>query len=272
MLKLKNVFSGYGGADIIKDINFEAERGAVLCIVGPNGCGKSTLLRTLINVLPYKGSITIDEKEVSTFPRKILAKKIALMGQSEYIYFPYTVRDTISLGRYAYSSGFFKSFSKEDSDIINNLIERLGLGEVQNTIINELSGGQLQRVFLARTLAQTPDIILLDEPTNHLDLSHQIELLQLLREWAKENNKTVVAVLHDLNLVQCYADTAIIMNNGKIVSHGNPQLIFNGDILKETYGIDVKQFMLESLSKWTEPPGIPNLTTNLTNTTNEAVK
>jgi iron complex transport system ATP-binding protein len=124
---------------------------------------------------------------------------------------------------------------------------------VQNTIINELSGGQLQRVFLARTLAQTPDIILLDEPTNHLDLSHQIELLQLLREWAKENNKIVIAVLHDLNLVQCYADEAIIMNDGKIVSCGSPPVIFNDDILKETYGIDVKQFMLESLSKWAAP-------------------
>jgi iron complex transport system ATP-binding protein len=129
-------------------------------------------------------------------------------------------------------------------------MERLGLAEVQNVLINELSGGQLQRAFLARTLAQTPDIILLDEPTNHLDLSHQIDLLKLLRQWAKENNKIVVAVLHDLNLVQCYADTAAIMHNGKIASRGEPKNIVLDDTLKEIYGIDVKQFMLESLGKW----------------------
>jgi iron complex transport system ATP-binding protein len=250
MLTVRNVYSGYNNVDVLHDININATRGEVLCIVGPNGCGKSTLLKTLINILPYRGSVLIDDREVSSIPRKILATKVALLGQMEHIDFPYTVRDTVSLGRYAYTSGFFKSFTKNDNDIVNNLMERLGLSEVQNVLINELSGGQLQRAFLARTLAQTPEIILLDEPTNHLDLSHQIDLLKLLRQWAKENNKIVIAVLHDLNLVQCYADTAAIMHNGKIASRGEPQNIFLDDTLKGIYGIDVKQFMLESLGKW----------------------
>jgi iron complex transport system ATP-binding protein len=117
-------------------------------------------------------------------------------------------------------------------------------------MINELSGGQLQRVFLARTLAQSPDIILLDEPTNHLDLKHQIELLQYLLSWAKDNNKTVIGVLHDLNLVHYYGDNAAIMHRGKLASYGRPKQVLNGETLNAIYDIDIRKFMLESLENW----------------------
>jgi iron complex transport system ATP-binding protein len=192
----------------------------------------------------------IDDKEVSTFSRKTLAAKIALMAQGEHIYFPYTVQETISLGRYAYSEGIFNPLSKHDNEIILDIMNRLKLDSVRNKLISELSGGQLQRVLLARTLAQTPDIILLDEPTNHLDLSYQIDLLDLLKKWVKENNKIVIAVLHDLNLVQNYADNVAIMDKGKIALCGNANKIFRGNILKDIYGLDIRRFMLDSLAKW----------------------
>jgi iron complex transport system ATP-binding protein len=252
MLKIKNIYSGYGKTDIIKDISIDAVNGEVLCIVGPNGCGKSTLLKALINILPYRGSILIDDKEVSAFSRKTLAAKIALMAQAEHVYFPYTVQETISLGRYAYSEGVFNPLSKKDNEIVLDIMNRLKLDDVRSKLISELSGGQLQRVFLARTLAQTPDIILLDEPTNHLDLTHQIDLLDLLKKWVKENNKIVIAVLHDLNLVQNYADNAAIMDKGKVVLYGKANKIFNGGILKEVYDMDIRRFMLDSLAKWSQ--------------------
>jgi iron complex transport system ATP-binding protein len=253
MLEIKNLYTGYGGVDVVHDISLKAERGKVLTIVGPNGCGKTTLLKAAARLLPYRGAIILEGKELGSFSRKTLAKKIALMGQSSQIYFPYSVYDTVALGRYPYSEGFLKSLAKDDEEIIDRILAQLELVEVKDRMITELSGGQLQRVFLARTLAQNPELILLDEPTNHLDLKHQVELLDYLSKWAKENNKAVAAVLHDLNLARRFGDTAALMCGGKLIASGKPETVLNGETLKEIYGIDVKAFMLESLAKWQIP-------------------
>ncbi|GHV86722.1 iron ABC transporter [Spirochaetia bacterium] len=250
MLEIKNLYAGYNDADVIKNISLEARRGEILCIAGPNGCGKSTLLKTIARLLPYRGSITIDGQNAASFTRKDLAKKIALLGQSSQIYFPYTVYDTISLGRYVHTSGFLKNLSVEDKNIITDTIKRLELEDVQNQLVTELSGGQLQRVFLARTLVQDPEIILLDEPTNHLDLKHQIELLQYLSAWVREKNRVIVGVLHDLNLVHRFSDHTILMSDGEPASCGKPEEVLNGVILREVYGMDIGGFMRESLERW----------------------
>ena len=122
--------------------------------------------------------------------------------------------------------------------------------DIKDKLISELSGGQLQRVYLARAFAQDPDVILLDEPTNHLDLKCQMEILDYLNKWTKENNKIVVAVLHDLNLVQTFGEKVVMMNNGKIISSGTPKEVLSGETLKEVYGVDVKGFMIDALEKW----------------------
>ncbi|WP_010255955.1 ABC transporter ATP-binding protein [Treponema primitia] len=250
MLEIKNLYSGYDGVDVIHDISLRAEKGEFLCILGPNGCGKSTLLKSIARILSYRGNIIVDNREVSSYNRRDLAKKIALMGQNSEIYFPYSVYDTVSLGRYAHTEGFLKSLSVEDREIITDILKQLGIFNEKDRMINELSGGQLQRVFLARTLAQNPDIILLDEPTNHLDLKHQVELLQYLISWAKANNRTVIGVLHDLNLARSFADTTTIMADGKLISYGDPETVLNGETLKAVYGMDIRKFMLESLENW----------------------
>jgi iron complex transport system ATP-binding protein len=250
MLEIKNLYTGYGGTDVIYDINLRAGNGEFLCILGPNGCGKSTLLKSIAHILPYRGIITSDNRDLSSFSRKELAKKIALLGQISEVYFPYSVYDTVSLGRYAHTIGVFKGLSVEDRDIIEDILKKLELYKGKDRMIDELSGGQLQRVFLARTLVQDPDIILLDEPTNHLDLKHQIELLRYLITWAKDNNKTVIGVLHDLNMVHHYGDNAAIMYNGRIVSYGRPNQVLDGETLNTIYDMDIRQFMLESLENW----------------------
>ena len=170
--------------------------------------------------------------------------------QITQIYFPYTIYDTVSLGRYAYSKGALSKLSKEDDRIILESIEKVGLLDIKDKMITELSGGQIQRVFLARVFAQDPDIILLDEPTNHLDLKNQIDLLENLKEWISSNNKIVVGVLHDLNLVQYFADNVLMLKDGQIVAYGNPQTVLNDPILDDLYGIDIKGFMTEILKKW----------------------
>ncbi|MDU6296251.1 ABC transporter ATP-binding protein [Clostridium celatum] len=250
MLEVKSVSCGYDSEDIVKNVSFKVERGNNLCIVGPNGCGKSTLLKSIANLLDYRGNITLDSKEMRKLTRKDLAKNVALMSQASNIYFSYTVYETVSLGRYAHIKGVFSKIGKEDDEIILKSIENVGLLDIKDKLITELSGGQLQRVYLARAFAQDPDIILLDEPTNHLDLKCQIEILDYLNKWTKENNKIVVAVLHDLNLVQTFGEKVIMMNNGKIVSSGTPKEVLNNDKLKDVYGVDVKGFMIEALEKW----------------------
>ena len=250
MLEVKNVRCGYDNNEIIKGVSFNVEPGSNLCIVGPNGCGKSTLLKSIANLLNYKGSILLNGKEISKFNRKDLAKSIALMSQASSIYFPYTVYETVSLGRYAHLKGVFSRMSKSDEEIIIKSIENVGLLDLKDKLISELSGGQLQRVYLARAFAQDPNVILLDEPTNHLDLKYQIEMLEYLNKWSKENNKIVIAVLHDLNLVQTFGEKVVMMKYGKIATAGNAREVLNGDKLKEVYGIDVKTFMLEALEKW----------------------
>ena len=250
MLEIKNLYTGYDKKEIIKNINFSVKRGENLCIVGPNGCGKSTLLKSIANILEYKGTIKIDGVEVSELSRLELAKKIGLMSQITQLYFPYTVYDTVSLGRYAYSKGAFSRLSSQDVEIIVDSMKKVGIYELRDKMITELSGGQLQRVFLARVFAQNPDVILLDEPTNHLDFKHQIELLENLNDWVKNNNKIVVGVLHDLNLVQYFADKVLILKDGKEVDYGFPEEVFSGSTLNEVYGIDINDFMKNILQKW----------------------
>ncbi|MDR0526552.1 MAG: ABC transporter ATP-binding protein [Spirochaetaceae bacterium] len=250
MLLVKNLSAGYGGADVIRDINLSVSHGELLCIVGPNGCGKSTLLKTLLKLLPFRGDVFIEGLALPALSRKALAKKAAFLGQSQELYFPYSVRTTVSLGRYAFANGIFHSLSKTDEEIINSVIEQLGLGGFENRSIAELSGGQLQRVFLARALAQTPRLILLDEPTNHLDLKYQLELLCFLKQWVRENKTTALVVLHDLNLVQNFADTALVMRSGLIAAHGKPHDVLSESVLRDVYETDVHRFMLDSLSHW----------------------
>ena len=254
MFEVKDLFAGYGGADVICNISFRAEGRESLCVLGPNGCGKSTLLKSIARIIDYRGAVSMDGEDISALPRKELAKKIALLNQSASVYFPYTVYETVSMGRYAYSRGLpyygLKNLSAADKEIIENILKKLDIWDIRERMIDELSGGTLQRVFLARTLAQTPDLILLDEPANHLDLKHQIELLNFLKAWVRENNKTLISVFHDLNLARLFSDTAIVLNNGTIAANGKIDEVLDSGILSGVYGIDIRAFMKESFERW----------------------
>ena len=250
MLTVKNLSTGYNGEDVIHNININAERGESLCLLGPNGCGKTTVLKSIARLIEYRGCVTLNDTDITTLSRKELAKKIAILGQSSPVFFPYTVYETVSMGRYAWAEGFLKSLSAIDKEIIENILNRLDITGIRGRMIDELSGGQLQRVFLARALVQNPEVILLDEPTNHLDLKYQIELLEFLKSWVKENNKTLISVFHDLNLARRFGDTVLLMNNGITAAYGKVEEALNREKLREVYGIDIHGFMLESLGKW----------------------
>ena len=250
MLEIKDLCAGYGGRDVIRNISFNVNAGESLCVLGPNGCGKSTLLKSIARIIDYRGFVSLDGRSIAAVSRKELAKKIAMLGQNSQIFFSYTVHETISMGRYVHSEGFLKNLSSLDRAIVDEIIKKLDIEDIKDRLIDELSGGQLQRVFLARTLAQTHEVILLDEPTNHLDLKYQIELLRYLKTWVEENDKTLISVFHDLNLARHFGDKAIVMNNGAIAASGTIEETLNNETLQAVYGIDIRSFMLESLKKW----------------------
>jgi iron complex transport system ATP-binding protein len=249
-ISVKNLSAGYGGADVIGGIDLEGAAGDFLCIAGPNGSGKSTLLRALARLIPRRGEVLVDGGDTGILKRRDLAKKIAILGQTSRFYFPYTVYDTVALGRYAYGRGLMPVLQRADRRIIEEELERLALGGLREKRITELSGGQLQRVFLARTLVQDPAVILLDEPTNHLDLKYQVELLRYLGAWASRGGGVVVAALHDLNLARSFARRTVLLDRGRIRTAGPTAETLDSAALKAAYGMDVPAFMRDSLKRW----------------------
>ena len=253
MLRLQHVSAGYGGPDVVRDVSFDVSDGENLCILGPNGCGKTTLLRAIAALLPSRGDIEIDGRSIRRMKRREIAANIAVMSQFSGIYFSYTVYDTVMLGRYQHMRrGLLPAPAQEDKACVEDCLAATGLSDLRDRQIDELSGGQLQRVFLARTLAQQPRIILLDEPTNHLDLKHQAELVEYLKAWSQREGHTVVGVLHDINLALRLSDRVLFMKDGEVIGAGKAKEVISPAFLQRVYGMDVAGYMRESLRKWEE--------------------
>lgn len=252
MLKVEHLTCGYGGAPVVKDLSFEVPAGGRLCILGPNGCGKTTLLRALAGLLPHEGKVTAEGRDLAAMDRRQLARTVALLSQISSVYFSYTVYETVLMGRYAHQTGgAFSGPGPEDRAIALECMERTGVADLRDRQVTELSGGQLQRVFLARTFAQQPRVILLDEPTNHLDLKYQVELVQELKAWAAGEGRCVVGVLHDVNLALDLADLFLLMEEGQARYFG-PAAEFDPAALNRVYQMDVGGYMRRSLQRWEE--------------------
>ena len=252
MLKVEHLTCGYGGAPVVKDLSFEVPAGGRLCILGPNGCGKTTLLRALAGLLPHEGKVTAEGRDLAAMDRRQLARTVALLSQISSVYFSYTVYETVLMGRYAHQTGgAFSGPGPEDRAIALECMERTGVADLRDRQVTELSGGQLQRVFLARTFAQCPQVILLDEPTNHLDLKYQVELVQELKAWAAGEGRCVVGVLHDVNLALDLADLFLLMEEGRARYFG-PAAEFDPAALNRVYQMDVGGYMRRSLQRWEE--------------------
>lgn len=250
MLQVEHLSCGYGEIPVVKDVSFHVREGQRLCILGPNGCGKTTLLRGIMGMLPTQGNVTVCGEPLTGMPSRKKAKRISLMSQLSSIYFTYTVYETVMLGRYAHQKrNVLFGGNKEDENIVRECLERTGMLEYKDRLITELSGGQLQRVYLARIFAQNPQVILLDEPTNHLDLKYQVELVAILKEWVKQEMRCVVGVLHDINLALSFADTVLLMEEGTVKAFEKSEA-FNLSLLDHTYQTDVRGYMKESLKRW----------------------
>lgn len=246
MLKLHNVRAGYGGADIIKNITLEINQ--TMAIIGANGSGKSTLLKVLAGLLPYQGEITLNGTQLKKLKPHQRAKTIAMLSQMQPVYLPYTVYDTVMMGRYTHSKNLLGLPTSADKAMVEASLGAVNMLDESTTPITQLSGGQLQRVFLARTLAQDPQIILLDEPTNHLDLKYQIELLEYLTQWAAAGNRMVVGVLHDINHAMALSNYIVAIKNGQILAQGEG--VITPKVLQDVYDVDVAGYMGKIARFW----------------------
>ncbi len=253
MIILNNVCAGYDNNKVLRNISFKIRDGENLAIIGPNGCGKTTLLRAIANIIPFRGEILLNQTPIKNMNKKEMAKQVAMLSQITNIYFNYTIYDTVMMGRYVHcSNSFFSKPSEKDRAVVDDTLKIVGLFDIRDREVDTLSGGQLQRVFLAKIIAQQPNVILLDEPTNHLDLSYQIELINFLKGWSKEANRTVVGVLHDINLAMLLTDNILLLNNGEIEAFGSCTEILTSSLLKKVYNMDITGFMKNAFKKWEE--------------------
>ncbi|SCJ71123.1 Probable siderophore transport system ATP-binding protein YusV [uncultured Clostridium sp.] len=238
MIKAKNLeFSYEKDKTFIKDLNVEIEKGKITTILGPNGSGKSTLLSIFAGLnKPSNGDIIIEGRSIKNLKYKNIAKEIATVHQQNTVPSDITVRELVSYGRIPHKK-YFQGNNKNDEEVIEWAIKKTGLTNLKDKIVMSMSGGERQRAFIAMALAQKSKILFLDEPTTYLDIYHQIEILELVQELNKEEELTVVMVLHDINQAIKYSHNVIVMKQGTVVNYGKSEDVINMNLLNDVYKI-----------------------------------
>lgn len=230
---------GYGHGHVVDDVSLHLEPGRVTALVGPNGSGKSTLLRGMARLQRIStGTVSIGGEEVAGLGARELARRLTVLAQSRPTPQGITVRDAVELGRHPHR-GRWRARDAEGPVVVQRAMELTGVAALAEETVDALSGGQLQRVWLASCLAQDTAVLLLDEPTNHLDLRYQVELLDLLRQLADEHGVTVGVVLHDLNHAAQVADVVAVLAAGSVVACGSPDQVLTAEVLSEVWGIEI---------------------------------
>ncbi len=232
-LEAEGLRYSYGAQPAVKDVSAHAEHGEFVGIIGPNGSGKSTLLKCLYRAIkPQKGTVTLDGRDINRMSYRESARRIAAVGQENDVLFDFSVHDIVAMGRSPHKR-FFETDGAEDERIIGRALEHAGMAGMAHRRYSCLSGGEKQRVLIARALAQETDLLILDEPTNHLDVSSQLDVF----DFVKRLGLTVVAAVHDLNMAALYCDRLYVMKGGMIFREGTPEQILTPWLIREVYGV-----------------------------------
>ena len=236
MIKVTNVTKAYGRSVVVDDVSISLPTGGITSIVGANGAGKSTLLSMIARLLDLdSGQITVGGLDVATTDSMELARTLGILKQDNGLQVRLTVHDLISYGRYPHSKGRLKA---ADHEAINSAIAHMDLGALRDRFLDEMSGGQRQRAFVAMLLAQDTEYLLLDEPLNNLDMAHALSMLHRLRRAADELGKTVIMVVHDINFASAWSDHIVAMKDGRVVLQGRPMDIVDSEMLREVFGVN----------------------------------
>ncbi|MFD8584221.1 ABC transporter ATP-binding protein [Streptomyces californicus] len=235
-LAARGVTVGYGDRTVIDGLDVTIPPGVITAIIGPNGCGKSTLLRTLSRLLrPTGGTVVLDGEDIGRLRTRDVAKKLGLLPQAPVAPDGLTVADLVARGRHPHQS-WLRQWSSDDADVVRHALAMTGVADLAERPVDSLSGGQRQRVWISMTLAQGTDLLLLDEPTTYLDLAHAIDVLDLVDD-LHESGRTVVMVLHDLNLATRYSDHLVVMRAGAVLAQGHPRDVITTELLHEAFGL-----------------------------------
>ncbi|TEY04471.1 ABC transporter ATP-binding protein [Campylobacter sp. US33a] len=246
-IKVKNLHFSYGKKALLKDINFEVNSGDFLGILGPNGSGKSTLMKNMLQSLEYnKGEIIIFNKNLKNYSLKELSQILGFVPQKSGLNTPLLVIDVLLMGKFSTLKHSFSTYSKQDIDEVQNLAKILKIDQFLQRNILTLSGGEFQRVLLARALLKKPKILFLDEPTSALDLNYAIELLSLCEHLLKTSDIAIVAILHDLNLAALFCNKILFLKEGVLRYQGSVEKLFKEEILKEIYDLNCKVLFHEN--------------------------
>ncbi|WP_328703143.1 heme ABC transporter ATP-binding protein [Alkalihalobacterium elongatum] len=233
-LSIQNVLTKIDQHPIIQNISFHVNDGEFVGVIGPNGSGKSTLLKTIYRIYaPSNGTILINQSNTKKWKNRRFAQKVAVVGQESSVPFDFTVEDIVRMGRHPHK-GFFEKDNDYDEKIVTRSLNEVGIEHYRNRSFSHLSGGEKQRVLIARALAQEPKLFILDEPTNHLDIQHQLHLLDVV----KGLKLTSLAALHDLNLAAAYCDKLLVINEGQIVAEGSPEQVLTEKLLADVFHVN----------------------------------
>lgn len=244
-IQIENLKFKYDEEDVLKYINLHVPKGSFVSILGPNGSGKTTLLKNICHLLkPYEGQIVISDQLVERFKSKDLAKEMAVVHQGANSEFDFNVEDVVLMGRFPYIKRF-QSESKKDVEIATESMKKTATYHLKHKTIKGISGGERQRVMIARALTQEPQILLLDEPISHLDIKYQLEILKLCKSLNEQNELTIITTLHDINLATRFSDYIILMNHGEIVEIGKPFDVMTKNNIKKVYEVDVEIIKME---------------------------
>lgn len=247
MIEVAQCSQAYGGLPVLKQINCSVRAGEIYGIIGPNGSGKSTLLRMISGVeRPSAGTVHVAGKDVQSYSRRKLARFMAVLSQEALPPVGFTVREVLEMGRYPHQDWLGRERSREPyadrgrnlfggKELLDGIMEQLGLAPLASRALDQLSGGERQRVALGKAMAQEPRLLLLDEPTTYLDIGHQLQMMDYVRKWNRQGGLTVVAVLHDLNLAAQYCDRLMVMSEGEVVAVGEPWTILQPDLIEQVY-------------------------------------
>ena len=235
-MKIDKINKSYGEKRVVKDVCFSLPKGKLISLIGPNGAGKSTVLNIITRLIAQDdGCVYVDDKEIKEWKSKELAKKLAILTQNNNITMKLTVYELISFGRFPYSGS---KLTEEDHIKVEEAIKFMELEDLKDRFIDQLSGGQLQRAYIAMTLAQDTEYIFLDEPTNNLDIYHASNMMKLLRRLTNELGKTVITVLHEINFASAYSDYIGAFLDGNLFLFDEVQKVMTKDNLKKLYKVD----------------------------------
>jgi len=252
MLKVQHLTVRYGSLTVLNDINFTFEAGQWLMVAGPNGAGKSTLVHAISKGMPYHGEVWYQGRNIKDIRSRTLAKAMGLLAQSHQVGYAFTVEEVVNLGRYAHRKGRLTFTDEQGEKKVHAALEMTGMLPLRRQSVLTLSGGELQRTFLAQVFAQDPKLILLDEPTNHLDLKYQKQMFELIAAWVKQSGRAVISVVHDISMAKAYGTHAMLLHQGKLVAYGNNREVLSKENLRTVYAMDVHGWMREMLEQWKE--------------------